>query len=79
MLATVRLDVLAQRRRVRVGLVAAGVAAVVRLVARVHVRVLLAVGTVGEATLATDKLTAKRLLAYTPNGKQMQNHSLRAF
>ena len=61
--AAVRLDVLAQRRRVRVGLVAAGVAAVVRLVGRVHVRVLLAVRAVGEATLAADELASERLLA----------------
>jgi len=59
---SVRLDVLAQRRRVRVGLVAAGVATVVRLVRRVNVRVLLAVGTVGETTLTADELATKRLL-----------------
>ena len=50
--SVVRLGVLAQRRRMRVGLVAAGGAADVRLVGRVHVRVLLAIGTVGEATSA---------------------------
>ena len=61
----VRLGVLAQRRRVRVGLVAAVRAADVRLVGGVDVRVLLAVRAVGEATSAADELAAERTLACT--------------
>ena len=46
------LHVLSQRRRVGVALVAAVDSAVVRLIGRVNVRVLLAVGGVGEASIA---------------------------
>jgi len=45
----------------RVGLVAASDPAVVRFVAGVDVRMLLAVRTVGEATIATFELAAERL------------------
>ena len=57
------LDVFAQRRRVRVALVAAVDAAVERLVGRVHVRVLLAVRAVREATIAAAELAHEWLLA----------------
>ena len=50
--AAVHLHVLPQRRRVGVGFVAAGDAAVVGLVGGVHVRVLLPVRGVGEAPVA---------------------------
>jgi len=58
-------DVFAQRRRVRVGLVAAVNATIERLVGRVNVGVLLPVGTVGETTVTAGELTHERLLAYT--------------
>lgn len=60
----VHLHVLAQRRRVRVRLVAAAHFAVVRLIRRVHVRVLLPVGTVGEPPVAAVEFAFERLLAY---------------
>jgi len=63
--ALVCLGVLAQGGRVRVGLVAARCATHVRLVGRVHVRVLLAVRAVGEATSATDELAPERSLTCT--------------
>ena len=52
---------LAQRRRVGVRLVAAADLAVVRLVRRVHVRVLLAVGAVGETPVAAVEFAFERL------------------
>ena len=61
---------LAQRRRVGVRLVAAADLAVVRLVRRVHVRVLLAVRTVGEAPVAAVELALERLLACNPTPKK---------
>jgi len=63
--AVVGLGVLAQGRRVRVGLVAAGGATDVRLVGRVHVRVLLAVRTVGEAPPAAGVFASEWSLAYS--------------
>lgn len=56
------LHVLTQRAGVRVALVAAAYFARVRLVARVHVRVLLAVAAVGEASLAALELAPEGLL-----------------
>ena len=55
---------LTERRRMCVGLVAAGVATVVRFVGRVDMRMLLAVGTVGEAAIAAHVLATKRFFAY---------------
>lgn len=60
-----RLEMLAQRARMRVALVAAAHLAQVRLVARVHMRVLLAIARVGEATIATGMLAWKRLFPCT--------------
>ena len=57
----VHLHVLPQRGRVRVRFVAAAHLAVVRLVRRVHVRVLLPVRTVGEAAVATVEFAFERL------------------
>ena len=65
----VHLHVLAQRARVRVGLVAAAHFAVVGLVAGVHVRVLLPVAAVGEFSVAAVKLALERLLPF----EQMTN------
>lgn len=66
------LHVLAKRRRVGVALVAAVNLAVVGFVARVDVRVLLTVGTVGETTITSLELTAEWLLSYisTTDAKQ---------
>lgn len=50
-----------------VGLVAASHFAVVRLVAGVHVRVLLPVAAVGESTIAAIKLALEWLFAYVQN------------
>ena len=55
-------NVLAQRGRMRVALVACPVAAKVGLVVGMHVHVLLAVGAVGETAVAAVKLASKRLL-----------------
>lgn len=60
----VHLHVFAQRRRVRVRLVAAAHLAIVRLVRRVHVRVFLAVGAVGEPAIASIEFALERLLTY---------------
>lgn len=60
--APVNLHVLTQRAGVRVALVAAAHFARVWLVARVHVRVFLAVAAVGEASLAALELTPEGLL-----------------
>ena len=59
----VHLHVLPQGARVRVGLVAAAHFAVVRLVAGVHVRVLLPVAAVGEFSVAALKLALERFLS----------------
>jgi len=59
------LDVFAQRRRMSIGLVAAVDSTVERLVGRVDVRVLLAVGAVGETTIAAAELTDERLFTCT--------------
>ena len=60
----VHADVLAQRGRVRVALVAAFVLAEVGLVGRVNVHMLLAVGAVGEASIAAVELAFERLFAW---------------
>ncbi len=60
----VHLHVLAQAARVRVALVAAANLAVVRLVRRVHVRMLLPVGRVGEATVAALELALEGFLTW---------------
>lgn len=59
----VHLHVLAQRGGVRVGLVAAVHAAVVRLVGGVHVRVFLPIRRVGEPSVAAGVLAFERLFA----------------
>lgn len=59
--------VFAQGARVCVGLVAASHFAVVRLVAGVHVRVLLPVAAVGEASITAIKLALEWFLAYVQN------------
>ena len=51
----------------RVGLVAVGDPAEIRFVGRVYVRVLLPVRAVGETTVTSGLLAAKRLLAWTKN------------
>lgn len=58
------LHVLTQRAGVRVALVTAAHFARVWLVARVHVRVLLAIAAVGEAPLAALELAPERLLPW---------------
>ena len=63
----VHFHVLPQRARVRVGLVAAAHFAVVRLVAGVHVRVLLPVAAVGEFPVTAVKLTLERFLSWRRN------------
>lgn len=63
----VHLHVFAQGARVCVGLVAASHFAVVRFVAGVHVRVLLPVAAVGEASITAIKLAFEWLFAYVQN------------
>lgn len=66
----VHLHVLPQRTRVRVGLVAAAHLAVVRLVAGVDVGVLFPVAAVGEASVASVKLTFEGLLTCEQGHKE---------
>lgn len=56
--------VLSQRAGVRVTLVTPAHLAHIRLVARVHVRMLLAVAAVGETPLTALELTSERFLAW---------------
>lgn len=65
------LHVLTQRAGVRVALVAAAHFARVWLVARVHVRVLLAVAAVGEAPLAALELAPEGLLPWWRQGRDI--------
>ena len=60
----VDLHVLPEGRRVRVGLVAAAHFAVVRLVGSVDVRMLLAIGRVGEAAIASVEFTFERFFSW---------------
>ena len=69
------LEVFSERRRVSVGLVAPSHSAVVRLVRRVDVHVLLAVGRVGEPTVAALDLALERFLAYKQKQQQVSNMS----
>ena len=62
--------VLAQRARVRVGLVTAAHLAVVRLVTSVNVRVLLPVAAVGEFPVTAVKLAFERLFTLNEGGKR---------
>ena len=59
-----------------VGLVAASDATIVRLVAGMHVTVLLAIRAVGEASVATVELAAERLLTCTMSNQQVCNRLL---
>lgn len=72
------LHVLTQRAGVRVALVAAAHFARVWLVARVHVRVLLAVAAVGEAPLAALELAPEGLLPIVRAGCNRSRASLSA-
>lgn len=56
--------VLSKRRRMRIGLVAAVYATIVRLVRRVHMHVLLSVRAVREPSLAAVKLALERFLTF---------------
>lgn len=60
----VHFHVLAQRRRVRVGFVAASNLAVVRLVGRVDVRVFLPIRAVGEPPVASVEFTFERFFTW---------------
>ena len=57
--------VLTQRTRMRVTLIAAFYATIIRLVVLMNVHVLLAIGTVRKSAIASLILTFKRLLAYS--------------
>ena len=70
------LHVFAQRAGMRVALVTAAHFTVVRLVARVHVRVLLAVGTVRESSVAAFEFTLERLLACEPRNWRVNKYRL---
>lgn len=68
----VHFHVLPQRARVRVGLVTAADFAVVRLVAGVHVRVLLPVAAVGEFSVAAVEFALERFFSFLKKKKKRQ-------
>lgn len=69
--------VLAQRARVRVGLVTAAYFAVVRLVTGVHVRVLLPVAAICKFSVTAVKLTLERLLPWIQKHKEKSDWTLK--
>lgn len=67
--------VLSQRAGVRVALVTPAHLAHIRLVARVHVRMFLAVAAVGETPLTALELTSERFLAIVPRSLSVKPSS----